>query len=658
MGWWLATQRKGQDASFIKRFDPRFWTINFPRPMMAAVTTPAPDALRVDAVFYNQNDLAGLIWASVDALDHPLLAYETSKDFRGTVLSFQWQSSGILALDAVNGPTLTIEGRDANGAAQTWFVRLWNYAVGTNTNAAIRLDFNALVSGWEAATGTPVYTGDIDRMFISLIPTGFTNTAAPLAAPQEAWVTLTGITCDGAGSVLEVGDVLVPPHGLRIATGYDDAYNQTPARLLRNAFHLGYRGDINHYVGESHYPRLEANSGGWYASLAGGVLNVATSAWHADFAAKAKALGYGLILSLSYELLDSYCWGDWKQRTADGASAATGYTPPSTLLSPANGAAMGYLHQVAVAFVGIAVGAGLAPKFQVGEPWWWVMPPDANGNASICLYDAASKAALGGAPVAIANVRSANLTAEQKALLDAAGALLAQSTHDLVAAVKAAYPATIAHLLTYLPTNLDPQAPDLIRANVPLGWAAPAFDVLQLEDYDWVTAGNTAASAAGTTLVTQRLGYPPAKQHYFSGFVQNATNALTQWPLIEAATQVAQARGVAETFIWALPQVTRDGFTYFDEETPIMQAFDDVSFPLAIGKKASVQPNFSTAVVTTASGFEQRNVDWSQGRLHFDAGPGIRSEADLETLIAFSVPGAGPRAAFGSVIPMTFRRTA
>ena len=27
------------------------------------------------------------------------------------------------------------------------------------------------------------------------------------------------------------------------------------------------------------------------------------------------------------------------------------------------------------------------------------------------------------------------------------------------------------------------------RANVPLGWAAPAFDVLQLEDYDWVTGG-------------------------------------------------------------------------------------------------------------------------------------------------------------------------
>jgi len=81
--------------------------------------------------------------------------------------------------------------------------------------------------------------------------------------------------------------------------------------------------------------------------------------------------------------------------------------------------------------------------------------------------------------------------------------------------------------------------------------------------------------------------------------------------------------------------VTRDGFTHFDEQEAVMQAFDDVSFPLAIGKKASVQPNFSTAIVTTASGYEQRNVDWSQGRLHFDAGPGVRAEADLETLIAF-----------------------
>lgn len=66
-----------------------------------------------------------------------------------------------------------------------------------------------------------------------------------------------------------------------------------------------------------------------------------------------------------------------------------------------------------------------------------------------------------------------------------------------------------------------------------------------------------------------------------------------------------------------------------------MQAFDDVCFPIAIGRGASVTPGFSTAIVTTASGYEQRNMDWASGRMRFDAGPGVRSEADLQALIAF-----------------------
>ncbi|MEN9683374.1 MAG: hypothetical protein RLZZ427_1125, partial [Pseudomonadota bacterium] len=75
MAFWLAATREGQDSDWIQRFDPRFWTVNFPRPMMAALTTPAPDALRVDAVFLRQGDLAGIIWESEDRYDHPLLAY-------------------------------------------------------------------------------------------------------------------------------------------------------------------------------------------------------------------------------------------------------------------------------------------------------------------------------------------------------------------------------------------------------------------------------------------------------------------------------------------------------------------------------------------------------------------------------------------------------
>ena len=66
-----------------------------------------------------------------------------------------------------------------------------------------------------------------------------------------------------------------------------------------------------------------------------------------------------------------------------------------------------------------------------------------------------------------------------------------------------------------------------------------------------------------------------------------------------------------------------------------MDAFDDVRFPVALGREASVEPAFSTAVATSASGAEQRNSDWADARLSFDAGPGVRGEADLHALIAF-----------------------
>ncbi|MEK6636727.1 MAG: DUF2460 domain-containing protein [Pseudomonadota bacterium] len=613
----------------MKRFDARFWTVDFPRPIMAAVTTTAPDALRVDAVFYKADDLAGLIWASEDVLDHPLLAYETSRDYRGCALKFRWQSAGIMPLDAINGPTLTIEGRDAAGVPKSWFVRLWNYATGTNADALISLDFDALSGGFMfPQEADPVFAGDIDRMFISLAPPSYTGVDTPLAVPVEGWVTLTEIACTGASSTLEIGDVIVPAHGLSMATGYDDAYNQTPARFLRSILQLGYRGDINHYVGMSHYFRLEALSGGFYASLNGGVLNQPCRAWHGDFAARAKALGYGLILSLSYELYDAHAYNDWKQRAFNGDPAATGYVPPSTLLSPAHAGAMGYLQSVARAFVQIAVDAGQAPRFQVGEPWWWVMP-----DKRICLYDGAAKAAFGGNPVEIVSVTGAK-TAVQNALLDAAGAMLAASTAELVAAVRLDHPAAQALLLPYLPTVLDEAAPELKRANVPIGWASPAFDILQLEDYDYVTSGNRGASARGVAVAEERLGYPPSKQHYFAGFVLRAEDK-AQWALIDAAAEVGRARGVAATFIWAQPQVLRDGYVHFDEGERVVQAFDDVQFPLSLGRGASVTPGFSTAIVTTASGHEQRNADWASGRLRFDAGPGVRSEADLQTLIGF-----------------------
>jgi hypothetical protein len=316
MAFWLATSREGQDSDYIQRFDPRFWTVNFPRPMTAAIVSTAPDALRIDAVFLRRADLAGLIWESADRIDHPLLAYETDRDYARTTLSFRWRSRGVRPLDALDGPTLTIEGRDAAGMARVWYVRLWNYADGTPEDAQVTIDFSDLAGGFLLpAEADPVWPGDIDRLFISLVSPAYDGASAePLAAAAEGWVELTGIRCTGQRAMIGIGDVIVPPHGLSIATGFDDDGIQTPARLLRNIRQLGYRGSVVHYLGMSHYFRLTAGGGGYLAGGPGQVLCTPARAWHLAFFAECLRLGFSPIASLSYEVLALHCPDAWQQR--------------------------------------------------------------------------------------------------------------------------------------------------------------------------------------------------------------------------------------------------------------------------------------------------------------------------------------------------------
>ena len=659
MPFWLAKQRTAQDADFIQRFDPRFWTVDFPRPMMAAATTPAPDTLRIDAVFMARNDLAGVIWDSVDRWDHPLLAYTTQRDYSHGVLSFRWRSGGVVALDAVNGPTLTIEGRDAAGQPRSWYVRLWNYAVGAPDDAQVTLAFSDLAGGFVLpGEADPVHPGDIDRMFVSLVPPGYDQAdSAPLAAPVEGWAELGEIRFHGDRAMLAIGDVMVPPHGVGIATGYDDAYNQTPARLLRTIRQLGYRGSINHYVGMSHFMRLASDGAGGYAvDPAAPALNVAAETWHRAFFAQAQARGHTVIASLSYELLAQHCPAAWQQRDHEGNPARTGYDPPSALLSPANAAAMAWLEKAARAFVALQKEAGLPVRFQIGEPWWWVA-----GGARICLYDDAAKAALGGDPAEIPDLREP-LGPAQTALLDQAGAVLAQATAALVAAVRdeAGAAGAEALLLAYLPTVLDPATPEARRANLPLGWGSPAFDMLQLEAYDWVTGGAEALDAAGVAEAGARLGYPVARQHYLSGFAPGPDGDAS-WRRIDAALDAARDRGVAERFVWALPQVCRDGYVRLPEppqDEDAMQAFDDELYPLPLGLDAAIAPEFSTSVTITASGHERRNALWADARLRFEVGPGIRSEVDCAVLVAFFRARRGQARGFRLRDPVDFSSNA
>lgn len=66
-----------------------------------------------------------------------------------------------------------------------------------------------------------------------------------------------------------------------------------------------------------------------------------------------------------------------------------------------------------------------------------------------------------------------------------------------------------------------------------------------------------------------------------------------------------------------------------------MPAFVEERFPLGIAFGATGGPQWRTEVVALASGAETRNARWAGSRRRYDAGTGVRSLADLQTVAAF-----------------------
>lgn len=64
-------------------------------------------------------------------------------------------------------------------------------------------------------------------------------------------------------------------------------------------------------------------------------------------------------------------------------------------------------------------------------------------------------------------------------------------------------------------------------------------------------------------------------------------------------------------------------------------AFVETRFPTDIAYGSAGGPEYSTDVVITQSGYEQRNANWSQARAVYNVAHGVKTQAQLNTLIAF-----------------------
>lgn len=63
--------------------------------------------------------------------------------------------------------------------------------------------------------------------------------------------------------------------------------------------------------------------------------------------------------------------------------------------------------------------------------------------------------------------------------------------------------------------------------------------------------------------------------------------------------------------------------------------FHEVRFPATLSFGSVGGPERRTDVVTISNGYEERNSPWAHSRRRYDAGMGMRSLDDVETLIAF-----------------------
>jgi uncharacterized protein (TIGR02217 family) len=64
-------------------------------------------------------------------------------------------------------------------------------------------------------------------------------------------------------------------------------------------------------------------------------------------------------------------------------------------------------------------------------------------------------------------------------------------------------------------------------------------------------------------------------------------------------------------------------------------AFHAITFPLDVALGARGGPERATEIVTLSSGREERNSRWAHSRRRYNAGYGVKSRADMQSVLAF-----------------------
>lgn len=564
------------------------WVINNNFESSAAITSTSKSNFTVTGTFRTKNDLVGIIWNSKDILQHSYISYGQKSDYSNVVLEFDYTMNGCMDF---SNPNISIT--VTTNSNEIYYLTMNRFIQGNH----VRLDFNNLTlldgnqyinANGEGVTihqTTPLDVTDIKSIMFVLIPSNYTI--------DNAHYTITNnvdFTCSISNITVTNGDicnerVALKPHQYRLCEGYDDFYHLNPYRICREMRKLGYVDWVDLYIGASHYYEKHGTVDD-LIDIADfnhirtekmtldktTPLNKAFTAWLNCYARECKNNDVEhLIVSVSMENLQ--CPTEWRQVDCNNNYAITGWIPSTFFYSPCHSEVLTYMQSVSEACLDIVVANNLPPILQMGEAWWWWNEND-KPNQPPCFYDNATKTAYHTQfGTDIPEYSTSWVENYDETFAAWLNEQLCNYSDGLRSVVKAAKYNNGCYMALFFPpsvTDTD-RVPSLITDvnYISNAYSTSKLDILEIEDYDWVT-GNSPHHSEAYTIGTD-LGFEKTKLHYYGGFVQYEEDANEFWPLIDQAIDDAIDQNFAEVFVWAGPQIRRDNrfFGYDDVYTNI-----------------------------------------------------------------------------------------
>lgn len=603
-------------SNTVQRFHPRFWTLQSNARMFGTLIS-GTNSLKAYLLAHASDDFPAIIWRTEDiweeydeaqeqylkkTINHPKFRYYPNSDYTNCVLSFHWKGLDTAKFNGANwqSPILTVE--YGTTPATYAFFCLKDAASNISmdgTEADISITFDS--SHFKNVDGVPIATSNIVSLKIGLAPI-----TAISDYNKNYTVELTNITCN---QTLKRSNDYSVAHSLKMTDGFDDSYFLTPEQIVESIYELGYRDWYNLYIGMSHFYNLRYDTGlaKYKVDLTADALNIPTTAWLTDLCTRLHAKGFKFIGSVSMELLNTIggenwqqvCPSGWEQVDWNGNVAQTGWNPASTLLDPNGYTTWGfttYYVKDYLAKIGIevmdCVAAGAEKYYQIGEAWWW-------WDSVFYIYNTITKALFtsensGKAPQNVSPSASwGSLTSDQQLYITWCSDKLAELTHFLKTSIKAAHATAKVTQLIFSPSVIYPAVAEVVsQLNTNEQWKYPEYDLIQMEDYDWIytwfgtrhshteylgDADNlTPPQNLSWDYAIDTLGYSADKIHYFSGFqfleadetVPNIWGEGGEAYIADDKYKIiGQIRHAIETknatgFVWARPQVYRDGYLF------------------------------------------------------------------------------------------------